>query len=900
MAPWVSSIADRAVDGPGKGIVNADEWREIRELHAEGTTIKGIAERLGMSRNTVRRALAHDEPPGDHRPRKGSVADGFEPAIRALLVEDPGITIADIHRTTGWDRSRNTLAKLVYRIRSEMTTRPAEVDPFPLYGSRIPTFSTGFVGRDDELFALRRILGTTRLITITGPGGIGKTRLAAQAATDFRRAFADGVRFIELAPLNTAGLLPQAVLDGLGIVEPDRPGRAIEDVLVHNIRNKQMLIVLDNCEHILDSCAALVAHLLRHTTQVSIIATSRERLAVPAEHVFTLAPLATERTDDRGSLGAALELFESRAAAVLSGFSLTDGNRDAVRRICTQLDGIPLAIELACARLSVLSLQDLEHRLDRRLELLTIGNRSGPERHRSLQATVDWSYELCTPAQQTLWARLSVFADEFDLPMAEQVCRDDELPLASILDGIFALVAKSLLQREQRGDRVTFRMLETIREYGAAKLTPTDAVALQLRHLESCSTLVRSSVESWGSSGQQRSGELLRSNRANLRKALQTALSTPSDEMLSTATELVSTAWFLWSSGFSVREHRMWLVRLAEIDTAPTARRGRLLATLGLVQTMQGDRSAATEVLDEAIRLSSLRGDEATIAFATQTKGLKQYLAGDFASAEPLFMDALGRYEKLPQQTDLLWALHIEMGMFYCSTLDTTRAHEHFEFVRVHSERAGERWMLSYAVYGLGLTALANEQYDEALHRAIESLALKREFDDVVGTSLVTDLLSWAEAVAGSKERSAVLLGGASQMWDSFGMQLYGSRHWVERRAQFEATARRGLGDERFAELRRRGAAMSVPELIRFALDEDEFPVERRSREPAAAALLSPRELEVAGLIAAGMSNKQIAARMVLSPRTVEGHVVNVLRKLGTTRRHQVATALAGDEHRTG
>ncbi|MDV7353251.1 LuxR C-terminal-related transcriptional regulator [Rhodococcus oxybenzonivorans] len=880
--------------------MNADEWREIRELHAKGATIKGIAESLGMSRNTVRRALAYDEPPTDHRPRKGSVADAFEPAIRTLLAEDPDISIADIHRAIGWDRSRNTLAKLVRHIRSESSNQPPEVALYPQYGSSIPTFSTGFVGRDGELFALRRLLGTTRLITITGPGGIGKTRLAVQTATDFRRAFADGVRFIELASLKTSGLLAQEVLDGLGIGQPDLPGRPLEEVLVHYLRHKQMLIILDNCEHIVDSCADLVAYLLRHTTQVSIIATSRERLAVAAEHVFTLAPLSTTRSDDSGSVGAALQLFESRAAAVLAGFSITDRNRDTVRRICSQLDGIPLSIELACARLSVLSVQDLEQRLDRRLELLTTGNRSGPERHRTLQATVDWSYELCTSAQQKLWARLSVFVDEFDLPMAEQVCSDDELPAQLILDGISALVGKSLLQREQRGDSARFRMLETIREYGAGKLSPTEADALQLRHLESCSTLVRSSVESWASSGQQRAGELLRSNRANLRKALHTALSAGSDKMLSTATELVSTAWFLWSSGFSVREHRMWLMRIAERDTAPTARRGRLLATLGLVQTMQGDRSAASEVLDESIRLASACGDDATIAFATQTKGLKDYLDGDFESAEPLFKDALNRYEELPENIDLLWALHIEMGMFYCSTLDTVRALEHFEFVRAHSELAGERWMLSYAVYGLGLAALADERYDEALRRAMESLALKREFlDDVVGTSLVTDLLSWAEAAAGSKERSAVLLGAASRMWESFGMQLYGSRHWVERRAEFESTARTGLGDERFAQCRRRGAEMSIPEMVRFALKE-EVPIEHRSSGSSAAALLSPRELEVARLIADGLSNKEIAARMVLSPRTVEGHVVRILRKLGMTGRHQVATAFVGNAHVVG
>nr|WP_235747941.1 LuxR C-terminal-related transcriptional regulator [Nocardia coffeae] len=844
-----------------------------------------------MSRNTVRRALTFAQPPQDHRPRRGSSADELAPAVASLLDEDPEISIAEIQRRVGWSRSRNTLAKLVHRLREDLSSSPESFEGKPFATPQIPTFATSFIGRDRELTALRTLLGEKRLITISGPGGIGKTRLAVEAASEFRRAFPDGVRFVEIASLHSPTLMPQTVVDGLGIASRDRPEQSTDDVVIEFLRHKQILIVLDNCEHMIDACARLVSKILRYTTRATIVVTSRETLSIPEEHVFAVPSLPTIREESARAVGAAMELFENRAAAVLSGFAITESNNEVVRRICTQLDGIPLAIELACARLTALSVQDLADRLDHRLDILTVGNRGGPTRHQSLQATVDWSYELCTPNQQQLWARLSVFAGVFDLSMAEQVCGDDDVVPGEILDAIAGLVSKSVLRREESLGRVRFRMLETIREYGAGKLTSADAEKMRTRHLRWCSDLVRAASEAWTGHEQQAAADSLRGNRANLRLALQTAFSNPTPQMIDAAAEIAST-WFLWSSAFSVREHRLWLTRIAEIDRAPSVRRSRVLATLGIVLTMQGDRAAANEALDEALLLAGPRHDEATVAFATQSKGLCTYLGGEFESAQNLLLDALHRYEHLPGRTDLLWTLHIEMGMFYSSTLDTARAIEHFDFVRHQAEQSRERWMLSYAIYGSGLVALVNEQYTDALRYALESLTLKRAFDDVVGTTLVTDLLGWAEAAAGSAERSAVLIGAASELWSSFGMQLYGSAHWVQLRARFESSALAAIGDRRYLDCQRRGAAMSLPDLVEYALDELGQNVVEGESKPVVTSTLTQRESEVARLVAQGLSNKEIAARLVISHRTVEGHVERVLRKLGLIRRHQIATAL--------
>lgn len=878
--------------------VNADEWREIVELRQAGESISGIATRLKVSRNTVRRALDFEAPPRDHRPRSGSSADALRPRIAAALDADPDVTVAQLHRELEWSGSRNTLAAAVRRVkeeRSPRTTGTRTSNTRIASAADIPLFSTSFVGRVEELHKIRVLLGDSRLVTVAGPGGIGKTRLAAEAATAYRRAFSDGIRFVELAALRSESLLPQTILDTLGFDERDTPDRSATESLLESVRSKHLLLVLDNCEHLVGACAELISLILRHTEHVKILATSREVLSIPDEYVHVLEPLSTSDHRDPDRPGAAIELFENRASAALSGFTITNSSRDAARRVCTQLDGMPLAIELACARLTALSVEDLAERLDDRLALLTTGNRGGPSRHRSLHATVEWSYDLCTTQEQVLWARLSIFSEGFDLAMAESICAGVPVDAASILDTITGLIGKSVLQRTTSEGRVRFKMLETIRHFGAGKLSDDEKAELRVEHLRWCAELVHAARRSWTGAEQEGASTRLRENRANLRSALQTALTDRGHETLHLASGVVAT-WFLWSSAFSVREHRMWVTEflaLADLtgDVVP-----QLYATLGVLQTMQGDRAEAVRTLDTAARRAREIGDDATLAFALQTQGLNTYLGGDFEGGERHLSDALALYERLPGITDLMWTAHIEMGMLYSSSGEDERAAEHFAFVHARASAAGEKWMLSYAVYGLGLVALVRGRYDEAITHAIEALALNRAFDDTVGATLVTDLLAWAEAAAGSGERAAVLLGAASSMWDSFGMQLYGSRHWVQRREVYESRARTALGSSVYSASHRRGSTLSMAELIAFALDEELPDSHGPSSYPAAG--LSPRERDIAQCVADGLTNKEIADRLVLSVRTVEGHVAHVLRKLGLARRHQVAAALTVDRVR--
>ncbi|SNS35526.1 LuxR C-terminal-related transcriptional regulator [Rhodococcoides kyotonense] len=870
-------------DAKQGGTMNADEWREIHALRSAGVPIKGIAQRLSMSRNTVRRALSLEAAPDDRRSIRRAADDGIDASIRDTLAGAPDLGVGEIGRRVGWEGSRTTLTRRVETARRQLTEladAPVESEP----GASLPNYATEFVGRDSELRTLQLLIGTERLITLNGPGGMGKTRLAVQAANRFRRAFADGVRVVELGSLHMPELLPQAVADALGLSSRGLQSTTTEHTLVDYLGNRRMLLVLDNCEHLLDASARLISVLLRGTTQLHIIATSREVLGIPEEHRLALHPMPTHTDSKRSSAPGAVELFASRAAAILPTFTVTPTNRDAVERVCARLDGMPLAIELACTRLSVLSIDQLAARLDHRLDLLTEGNRTGPTRHRSLQATMDWSYELCTREQQLLWARTSVFVGGFDLDMAEAVCAGSGISNHGILDGVFALVAKSILQRVEENGQVRFRMLETLREYGVAQLSAAETHTLLNRHFTWCADVLRCAADNWFGPDQRVTSSRIRDNRADIRFALERALRSPDSEQARRGADLIADVWFLWACGISVTEHRLWLDRvLAEPEFADV--RDRASATAGLVMTLQGDRDAADAVLRRA--LGSQSDDPLVQAFSTHVLGLNEFFDGRFDTAIGYLTESQTLYQHIPDRVDLLCTMKIHLGMVYSFTGNLGGAHDAFDSVRLLAENNGEIWLRSYAVYGLGLVELVAENYSTAASFAVKALDLHQAFDDVVGTTLMTDLLAWAEAESGSPDRAAVLLGAASAMWGSFGEQLYGSGHWIDKREVFTERARIALGTRVFEACRASGSAMSVGELTRYALGEDS--PASTTTESTTTVSLSPREQEVAEMLADGLSNKDIAAKLVLSPRTIEGHVEHVLQKLGMSRRQEVA-----------
>ncbi|HZZ48704.1 MAG TPA: LuxR C-terminal-related transcriptional regulator [Pseudonocardia sp.] len=866
--------------------MNADEWEQVQRLHRDGVPITAIAARLQMARNTVRRALRLEFAPNDHRGHRGSVVDAWEAEIAGLIAEDPTIGIAEIGRRIGWTHSRTTLARRVRLLRDRKT----EPGAAPITALQ---YATSFVGRRAELRTLRDLLGGHRLVTIAGPGGVGKTRLALHAASEFRHAFPDGVGLVELAALGDPELLAQTFADGLGIAHRGDSATSVQTVLIEYLRDRRMLLIVDNCEHLVEDCAELLVQLLRATTGVVVVATSRESLGLAEEFVFVLDPLST--ATERGHDGAALRLFTDRAGNVLSGFSLTEENRPVVARLCQRLDGLPLAIELACARLRALSLPELAARLDDRLELLNRGSRGAPVRHRSLQATMDWSFDLCTRDQQLLWARASVFVGGFDLEMAEEVCSDElELPRTTILDTVSALVAKSVIRREESASTVRFHMLRSIREHGLVTLSAPEQELLRDRQITWCANLLHRTGQVWFGPEQVNCATLLRQNHANLRAVLGATLREAGPDGPATAARMLGSVTFLWACGFSVREHQLWLERvLVPVPAIADSMHSRLLATLALVRILQGDRDAALAPLHEAQRRAVIAADPVAQAFAVNVRGLATSFAGDFLTARAQMLEAAAMYETEDGAPELVCMLRIHLGMHYSFTGELPAAADQFQQARALTSSAGECWLRSYAVFGLGLVALLEGDAAVALRLGAESLTLQAQVGDPVGTSLAVDLLGWAEAESGSAQRSAVLLGAASSRWESIGQQLYGSRHWVDTRSHFVRRARARLGSATFDRLYARGTAMASADVLHYAMGEGDSPRPGDgTRSPDVR--FTRREDQVLEHVVLGRSNKEIASALTVSPRTVEGHVERIRRKLGVDRRSQIITLFQG------
>lgn len=864
--------------------MNRQDWYEIRQLHTTGMPIKAIARNRGISRNTVRRALQLDEPPSPPKKRDSAV-DVYEPDIRTLLAENPAITVATIAEQIGWQHSMTVLKERVRSLRTETERHQDAIEPPATSGAELPVELTEFVGRREELMAIRQVLGSARLITLTGAGGVGKTRLAIQAAAKVRRAFADGVRWVDLGALRDPALLAQTVVDALGIRDHG-PSLQPQQLLAQYLHNRQLLLVIDNCEHLLTACAELSSALLQSSKELRILTTSREALGIPGEYLVNVPPLPVPKGDSvREYDDCAVTLFATRARDILPEFSLTAQNTALVRQVCAQLEGLPLAIELASVRLRVFSLSELADRLDHRLGLLTCGNRAAPERHRSLQATVDWSFELCDPVERQLWLHTSIFAGDFALRAVEDVCRDSELTSDDIIDGINGLVGKSLLLREEHHGQVRFRMLETLREYGQAQLAEAEYNALRARHHSYYTRMITGVNSEWFGEQQRQWCVALRLEYTNLRASFETALVFGSG-----AARFIGSPWFLWAAGLSFAEHRYWLERALEIDQAPSPDRSRALATLGLVAALQGDRDAARRALAEGIETAEASDDLFGLAFNRHEQGLVAFFGGEFERSERILLDALGRYEGTEAPPDLVGSLRVHLGLLYTFAGKTDEALLHFEQLRPQCEKHGETWMLSYAVCGLGLSSLMCHDYEQAVLHALESLRMKEPFDDMIGLSLTTELLAWSEAGRGDLKRAAILLGAAETLWALVGMQLYDSPHWLEQRNRFHQRISNGLDDQTYQRALHRGQLMSRDEVIQFALGEPAAAPPSRQTESK----LSKRESEVAAHVAEGLTNREIAQRLVISHRTVEGHVEHILNKLGLSRRPEIAQWRAG------
>ncbi len=764
----------------------------------------------------------------------------------------------------------------------------------------LPAELTTFVGRRHELQETRRLLAGSRILTLTGVGGVGKTRLALRMAAEVRRTFPDGVWFVELASLGDPQLVPHTVATALDLRQVSADPAA--DLAAY-LEPQQLLVVLDNCEHLTDACAVLVSKLLAAAPGLRILATSRHALDVEGEQILSVPPLSTP---DSAVLGGdathyeSVKLFLERASAVTPGFAITDANRDAVVEVCRRLDGIPLAIELAAVWLRALSPQQILDRLEDRFRLLSSGRPAAPARQQALDAAVGWSHDLCSATEQLMWARLSVFAGGFDLEAVEDVCSDGEIDRDEVLNLVASLVNKSIIVRKQatENSQAWYHMLETIRQYGAERLTSADQVrALRVRHRDHYRSMAAQFAAEGFGPDQAHWFLRLRRESGNIRAALEFCLGDRQEA--AAAFDIAAPLWNFWFAGF-LREGYRHLVRALELAPEQTRARAYGLWAASYLAMFATDVDRNTAMLAECDEIAARLDDALLHARIKECRGQASLYQGDIPRAIELLEQARREFRALGDplgEFDTL--ILLTASTFF---LDDPRADEFSRLALALAEHHGAQSSTAYALWAVGIAKWRAGDFAQATQSLRRSVRLFLPMHDLTGISFGVQALSWCASFAEPGERAARLLGAAQAVWRTSGAKVDETTAYsvFDERSTDALRGARGPGvfettsfEQAFAE----GASYSFDQAVSLALGEDDdadgataAPTGRRA---GAAGGLTRREREVAGLLAEGLSNKDIATRLVISQRTVETHVDHVLGKLGLTSRAQVASWVA-------
>ena len=763
----------------------------------------------------------------------------------------------------------------------------------------LPAEATSFIGRRHELADARRKLTTARLVSLVGPGGVGKTRLAMRIATDLARSFPDGVWLVELAELRDPALVGHTVLAGLDL--RDQLATEPMDRLRSYLRDRELLLVVDNCEHLVDAAAHLIADLLRSAPGVRNIATSREPLSVPGEHVLPVPPLPLPAP---GSLPAspepigqlreneAVRLFVERSAAASGQFELTPANQAAVVDLCRRLDGLPLAIELAAVRTRVLSADQILDRLSRRFELLTGAGRAALPRHQTLHTTIEWSYDLLTPAERTLLARLSVFAGRFTLDDVEPVCCFDDVPSSAALNLVSSLLDKSLVSKEDNGAVTGYRLHETMREYARLKLSEQDGSAiLSERYVDHYLTrCLRFAAE-----GRFRLLDWLAWMELeidNVRSILRRCVDHRDTERgIALATALI---WY-WITRATTEGVR-WLDELLPMEprdgsgvvTTPWAYFVR-----GFLAVLQADPVAATPVLDRGIAVARVSGPPSALSQLLAMASIATTMSGDRSRADQFLHEARDIAADANDVSTILMTYQARaLNALHVGDLDTARL-DAAEGARL-SHQAGDLYSLDMMLMNWGFAALRSGDVGEAEQRFTEALPIAHRLDDRVAQCYLLGGLGACAAATRGQARAAQLLGAMERLRIEVGATVNVGMAPALRRATNDAT--RALGPARFESEFRAGHRLNREAAVRLALRESASPAANTSYHDSGSAL-GAREVDVAKLVAEGLTNKEIGARLFISDRTVETHVRNILSKLGFQSRAQIARWMADAGH---
>ncbi|PXX58840.1 putative ATPase [Nocardia tenerifensis] len=755
----------------------------------------------------------------------------------------------------------------------------------------LPAEVTSFVGRGSEVAAARKLLAGTRLLTLTGPGGVGKTRLARRVGEAVRRAFPDGVWLVEVAHVNDGELVALSVAQALGLRDDtSAPLAGLTDYL----HGKHLLLVLDNCEHLIDACAELVDRLIVSTPDIRVLATSREPLGVVGERVLPVAPLPVpEIAEDSGEVDAtdtaALRLLIDRATAANPEFRVTAANLGALAAICARLEGIPLALELAALRLRAFTPDQVLARLDDTMRLLTTGLRTAPRRQQTLEAAIRWSYDLCTPDEQRLWEQLAVFAGGFELAAAESVCVLD--PPGALVDALAGLVDKSVLSHRHDSDGTgRYAMLEPLRQFALARLAAHgDEYAVRVRHRDHYYELARRArTEYWSAADVVWFRDVTREH-ANLRAALQFALADPAGAHrgLQIASELRP----FWEHYRFFLEGYRWLMDALGKDLDRTADRARALAAASIIAAMLSDTVSAHEYLRECVAIATELAAEQVLVEALLLSAVLAFAESDPVRALEIAEDAAVRARACGHHGTEMECL--AFGYVCAMVLADARADALAERFLARTAEHGSHLLGGLASWAVGTNHWRNGNADKAIRELRRAIELLRMFDRCVWTASVFDGLAWVAAAGDDQYRAARLMGAAATVRRGSTQRLaHAMTDAVGEKVRRQVRA--ALGDKDFGAAFDGGAALSLDEAVGYALGDDR-PDAPSTPKSAVPERLTRREQDVARLIAAGYSNKRIAAELVISVRTAESHVDHILTKLGFDSRAQVAAWVSRD-----
>ena len=779
-----------------------------------------------------------------------------------------------------------------------------------------------------------RTLGRSRLVTLAGTGGSGKTRLALEAARDLADAYPGGTWLVELAPLEQEALVPQAVAEALGVRE--QPGRSLIATLVDVLSKQETLLVLDNCEHLIEAAARLVETLLDSCADLRILATSREALGVAGETNWTVPPLSVPdelhaTTVEDLENCEAVRLFVQRARYRRPAFTLSQHNARAVAEICRRLDGIPLAIELAAARVGVLPTEQIARRLEEPLKLLTVGSRTAPPRQRTLRGALEWSYELLSEDEKRLFRRLSAFAGGFSLEAAEAVVTVGGVEEEGVLDLLSGLVDRALVVAEMSGEgAVRYRLLESVRQYALERLHKSrETEAVRRRHVEFFLFLAEESEPGLWGTEEATWLDRLEVEYDNLRAALSWAIGWGAAEQgLRFAAAL---RWFWYARGH-YGEGRGWLEQaLAKDGQARAATRAKALDALGWLAHDQGDMDRAVAAAEEGIELGTKAQIEGSCAASFRNMlGEAARHRGDYERATEFFEGGLALYREVGDRRGIAWSLGnlanvssdrgdyeravelYEEGLALCRELggaqplgdylsslgyefllqgDYERAATLNEEAATLLRNQGHRGGLQYALDNLGWAALVRGDQERGKDLHEECLVLCRELGDQLVASESMEGLACAAGIRGEAERAARMFGAAQALRETVGYEHAPREQAL--REPYVAAARSKLDEASWKAAFAEGHGMTFEEAVEYALSAEGPAGDEHASTtllvPQTGETLTAREVEVLRLLGAGASNKEIADELVISLYTVKRHVANILRKLGVRSRTQAA-----------